>query len=87
MTCRPKWPGLPVETMATNIVTVALQQKINGVINNCSGRPVTVKDLVTNYLKEKDKTITLNLGYYPYPDHEPMRFWGDTTKLNNALNE
>jgi nucleoside-diphosphate-sugar epimerase len=76
---------LPVETMAANIVSIALQKKVEGVINNCSGVPVTVKDFVKDYLEKKNKTITLNLGVYPYPDYEPMRFWGDTTKLNKAI--
>ena len=33
----------------------------------------------------KQKTIKLNLGYYPYPDFEPMKFWGDTNKINKIL--
>ncbi len=26
-----------------------------------------------------------NLGHYPYPDYEPMEFWGDTTKLRQLV--
>ena len=72
---------LPVETVAENIVLIALQNKVEGIINCCSGSPVTVKAFVENYLKEKNKSITLNLGYYPYTDYEPMKFWGDNNKL------
>ena len=43
--------------------------------------------LVQNYLDEHSAKIKLNLGYYPYPDYEPFAFWGDTKKLNTALNE
>ena len=35
---------LPVEKVAEYIVKVALQDKINGVINCCSGEPVSVKE-------------------------------------------
>jgi nucleoside-diphosphate-sugar epimerase len=76
---------LPVEQVAVNIVRIALQQKITGVINCCSGEPVTVKAFVENYLKNQNKEITLNLGFYPYPDYEPMRFWGDVTKLKSII--
>ena len=31
--------------------------------------------VVEDYLEQNNKTIKLNLGYYPYPDHEPMAFW------------
>jgi dTDP-6-deoxy-L-talose 4-dehydrogenase (NAD+) len=76
---------LPVEKVAQNIVSVALQQKVEGIINNCSGIPVTVKQLVEEYLEQKHKKIKLNFGVYPYPDYEPMRFWGDTGKLKMIL--
>ena len=72
---------LLVEEVAANIVKIAVQNKVQGIINCCSGKPVTVKAFVENYLKEKNKSIKLNLGYYPYTDYEPMRFWGDTNKL------
>lgn len=77
---------LPVEAVADNIVKIAGQDKVTGIINCCSGIPVTVKQLVEQYLEERGKTIQLILGYYPYPDYEPMRFWGDHTKLKTILN-
>ena len=76
---------LPIEKVAEYIVTIALQNKINGIINCCSGVPVKVKTLVENYLKEKNKKIELNLGYYPYPHYEPLAFWGDNTKLKKII--
>ena len=78
---------LPVEKMAAYIVEIALQNKVDGIINCCSGKPVTVKSRVEDYLKQKNKSITLNLGYYPYPDYEAMRFWGDTGKLNSIISK
>jgi dTDP-6-deoxy-L-talose 4-dehydrogenase (NAD+) len=33
-------------------------------------------------LQEKKYEMKLNLGFYPYPDYEPMAFWGDNLKLN-----
>lgn len=74
---------LPVKQVAENIVKVALQNNISGIINCCSGVPVTVKTMVVDYLKTKQAQIQLNLGYYPYADYEPMRFWGDATKFKS----
>ena len=76
---------LPIETVAEYIVKIALQNKINGIINCCSGVPVKVKTFVENYLEKNKKKINLNLGYYPYPDYEAMAFWGDDTKLKKIL--
>jgi len=78
---------LPVEQVAKNIVAIALQNKINGLVNCCSGKPVTVKQFVEDYLTQRQRTIKLNLGYYPYPDFEPMRFWGDPAKMNKIINQ
>ena len=74
---------LPVEEVAKNIVDIALQNKISGIINCSSNEPVTVKDFIVNYLEKKQQQIQLNLGYYPYPDYEPMSFWGDNSKLKS----
>jgi dTDP-6-deoxy-L-talose 4-dehydrogenase (NAD+) len=76
---------LKVEKVAEYIVSIALQNKITGIVNCCRGSGVSVKELVQNYLEEKNKTISLNLGYYPYTDYEPMRFWGDDKKLKMIL--
>jgi len=76
---------LPVEDVARYIVAVALQQKVTGIINCCSGRGEQVKKIVQEYLKKKNKDISLNLGFYPYADYEPMSFWGDNTKLKSIV--
>lgn len=76
---------LPVDKVAEYIVKIAIQNKMNGIVNCCSGFPISVRNLVDNYLKQKQKKIDLNLGYYPYPDNEPMAFWGDDTKLKITL--
>lgn len=74
---------LPIDEVAKNIVNIAMQSNITGIINCCSGQPITVKQFVLNYLKEQGKAIELNLGYYPYPDFEPMCFWGNNNKLKS----
>ena len=76
---------LPVETVAEYIATIAVQKKVQGIINCCSGRPVSILKFVEQYLKEKAYSIKLNLGYYSYPDYEPMAFWGDNSKLQRIL--
>ena len=77
---------LPVETVVAYISKIALQNEVEGIINCCSGNPVTVKHFVENYLAKNNQHIQLNLGHYPYADYEPMRFWGDDKKLKSILN-
>jgi nucleoside-diphosphate-sugar epimerase len=76
---------LPVETVVHYLTMIALQDKVTGIINCCSGEPVTVRKMVEDYLERRGRTIQLNLGYYPYPDYEPFRFWGNPSKLKTIL--
>ncbi len=76
---------LPVEVIASNIVRLAIEKSHSGVVNVCSGKPISVRRLVEQWLKDNCWEIELNLGYYPYPDYESMAFWGDATKLRKAL--
>lgn len=76
---------LPIEKVAAYIVKIALQNNVSGIINCCSGNGITVKKFVEDYLKESNKKIDLNLGFYPYASYEPMYFWGDNTKLKTII--
>jgi dTDP-6-deoxy-L-talose 4-dehydrogenase (NAD+) len=76
---------LPVAEVADLLVRVAAQDQVTGVVNCASGRPVTVRALVEEHLRRRGASLRLNLGHYPYPDYEPMRFWADTKKLTAAL--
>lgn len=72
---------LDVKDLAGYICDIALQDKYNGIVNCCSGIPVSILRLVEEIKKEMNSGIVLNRGYYPYPDYEPMAFWGDNTTL------
>lgn len=67
---------LPVEEVARRIVNLSMAGHGKGTVNICSGKPVSVRGLVEQWLRENNWKIDLNLGYYPYPDYEPMAFWG-----------
>lgn len=76
---------LHVEQVAKYIVKIASQNEITGIINCCSNNPVTINQLVENFLLKKNQSIKLNKGFYPYIDYEPMHFWGDNRKLKKIL--
>ncbi|MEZ0611057.1 NAD-dependent epimerase/dehydratase family protein [Fibrella sp. WM1] len=76
---------LPVETVATYLSQIAEQTAVAGIINCCSGQPISVRRLVEEHLHRLNAQINLQLGYYSYPDYEPMAFWGDNRKLKTIL--
>ena len=76
---------LPVEQAADHLVALAAKQREHGVVNVCSGRPISVRSLVEGWIAANRWPIGLDLGRYPYPAHEPMAFWGDNAKLMQCL--
>jgi len=76
---------LSIEEVARFVVLSSMQSSITGIINCCSGRPISVKQFVNEYIASTNSKIKLNLGFYPYNDYEPMAFWGDNSKLNKIL--
>lgn len=76
---------LPAEEAAGYLVDLALNGSDNGVVNVCSGQPITVRALVEGIVAKRGSRIALNLGHYDYPAYEPMAFWGDRSKLNRLV--
>lgn len=76
---------LPVSEVARSLAALAFDDGDPGPVNVCSGVPTSVRGLVEGWLAERGATIALNRGHYPYPDYEPMAFWGDRRKLERIL--
>jgi nucleoside-diphosphate-sugar epimerase len=66
---------LSVEEVARQIFDL-YQSKIEGTYNICSGKPISVRRFVEEYLAKRNSKMQLNFGHYPYPEYEPMAFWG-----------
>jgi nucleoside-diphosphate-sugar epimerase len=76
---------LPVDAVASRTVTLLEHPGCNGVVNICSGKPISVRRLVERHLANRGAGIRLNLGHYPYSSDEPMAFWGDASRLAAIL--
>jgi nucleoside-diphosphate-sugar epimerase len=76
---------LSVNDVAKYIVNISKQTKYQGVINCCSGNPISIRRLVEQYCKKNNYSIKLNMGVYPYPVYEPLAFWGSDNLINKVL--
>jgi dTDP-6-deoxy-L-talose 4-dehydrogenase (NAD+) len=76
---------LPVTEVAKILVSLATSLRDNGIVNVCSGIPISVRKLVESWLEQNHWSIGLNLGHYPYPQYEPFAFWGDRVKLARCI--
>lgn len=75
---------LPVERVASYLVNLVEHAEYDGIVNICSGIPVSVRRIVEEFIARRGAKIKLNLGHYRYPDYEPMAFWGDSSKCRKV---
>ncbi|ALM83222.1 NAD(P)-dependent oxidoreductase [Bordetella sp. N] len=72
---------LPVTAVASGLVDL-LRAPGDRLANICSGTPISIRRLVEERIRARSASITLELGHYPYPDYEPMAFWGKKQDLS-----
>jgi len=72
---------LPVVQAADLIAEIACNHPNMGTVNICSGNAKSVRALVEEWISIEGAPIRPNLGYYPYPECEPLAFWGNAEKM------
>jgi dTDP-6-deoxy-L-talose 4-dehydrogenase (NAD+) len=78
---------LPVEEVAAQLVALSVAPSAHGIYNVCSGRPISVRRLVEQWIAEHGWPISPKLGAYHYPTYEPMAFWGDDRRIRGVMGE
>ena len=76
---------LSIYDMADQIAEIVLQDKINGIINSCTGQPMTLAEKVESFIKENNFKIKLKYGAYPDRPYDSPGIWGDATKINEIM--
>lgn len=74
-----------VSELALQIATASVQTEINGIINVCSGEPISLKDKVESFIKEKNLDIKLNYGVFPSRKYDSPVVYGDATLINKIM--
>lgn len=77
---------MSVEELANQIAAVVVQNEVNGVINCCSGQPISLAEKVESFIKDNNFKIKLKYGAFPDRPYDSPGIWGDATKINIILN-
>ena len=75
---------LPRVDIGSFLARFCLQDSVDGVVNCCSGTPVSVRRAVEEYASPWPG-LHLDFGKLPYRDYEPMAFWGNREKMDRVL--
>lgn len=76
-----QWDFINYEDFARQVAAVVEQNKVNGVINICHGRPEKLADRVERFIKENGYKIKLDYGKFPDRPYDSKAVWGDDTKI------
>jgi dTDP-6-deoxy-L-talose 4-dehydrogenase (NAD+) len=80
-----KYDFMHVTMLAKQISATALQEEVTGIVNCCSGKPVSLGEKVESFIKEHNFDIKLNYGAFPDRAYDSPAIWGDATKINRIM--
>ena len=82
-----KYDFLEVDKLADLISAAVLQSKIVGIINCCSGNPISLGEAVEGFIKKNQLKIKLDYGAFPDRPYDSPAVWGDASRIEEILKE
>lgn len=76
---------IDINDLSKMIAKSAIQDEINGIINVCSGEPVSLKDKAEEFIKNHNLKIKLNYGVFPPRKYDSPVIYGDATLINKIM--
>lgn len=80
-TGKTKYDFIKDDDLAKYIALTITQSEVLGVVNICSGKPVSLADQIEWYIKTNKLPIKLEYGKYPDRPYDSPCIYGDNTKL------
>lgn len=67
------------------VTAVVMQNKINGIINCCSGNPMRLAERVEQFIAENHFNIKLQYGAFPERPYDSKAVWGNDQKIREIM--
>lgn len=74
-----------VDDLAFQIAACGTQREVTGVINCCSGKPVSLAEQVERFIQEQNLDIELEYGKFPDRAYDSPGVWGDAEKIDRVM--
>lgn len=82
-----KFDYIEINELAKQIAAVAMQKDVKGIINCCSGKPVSIKEQVEYFIKLHNLSIKPDFGKYPSRPYDSPCIYGDNTKIRRIMEQ
>jgi len=76
---------LDYDEFCKQVAAVAMQKKVTGIINCCSGKPMKLAERVEQFIKENNYDIKLEYGAFPDRPYDSKAVWGSNEKINEIM--
>lgn len=77
-----KYDFISVDELGKQIAAAAMQEKVDGIINCCTGTPISLAEKVESFITEHGFDIKLDYGAFPDRPYDSPGVWGDTRKID-----
>lgn len=84
-TGKNKYDFVEVDELARQIAKAGTQDNYTGIINVCSGNPVSLADRVEQFIKERKLNIKLAYGAFPDRPYDSKIVYGDNTIIKAIM--
>lgn len=84
-TGKNQYDFIHVDEMSKQIAAIISQTEVAGIINSCTGKPMTLAEKIEGFIKENHFDIRLQYGAFPDRPYDSPGVWGDTTKIDRIL--
>lgn len=82
-----KYDFIDVDDLSKQISFCVMQTKILGIINCCTGIPVSLGEKIEWYIKKNDLKIKLDYGKYPDRPYDSPCIYGNVDKIKKIMGE
>lgn len=76
---------LDYDDFCKQVVAAISQNKVNGIINICSGKPEKLSDRVEKFIRDNNYDIKLEYGSFPDRPYDSKAVWGNDKKISEIL--
>lgn len=84
-TGKNQYDFLPYQVFCEQVVAAAMQNRVKGIINCCSGYPQRLSERVEAFIKEHGYSIKLQYGVFPERPYDSKAVWGNDSKIMEIM--
>lgn len=80
-----KYDFITVDQLGQQLAACVMQTRVDGIINCCTGHPVSLAEQVEGFIRERGLNIKLDYGAFPDRAYDSPAIWGDAALIRQIM--